>query len=51
MRTAMIPAERPLSALDVIFGRRSVRSYVAKPLEASTVRALLDAAVHAPLAA
>ena len=46
MRTATIPAERPLSALDVIVGRRSVRSYAAQPLEASTVRALLDAAVR-----
>lgn len=39
MRTATSPAERPLSALDVIDGRRSVRSYAAKPLEVSTVRA------------
>ena len=51
MRTATSLAERPFSALDVMFGRRSVRSYAAKPLEASTVRALLDAAFHAPFAA
>ena len=42
--------ERPLTALDVIYGRRSVRSYARKPLDASTIRALLDAAVQAPTA-
>jgi len=41
---------RPLTALDVIYGRRSVRSYARKPLDASTIRALLDAAVQAPTA-
>jgi nitroreductase len=50
MRTTTSHAERPLSALDVIYGRRSVRSYGAQPLEASTVRGLLDAAVQAPTA-
>ncbi len=50
MRTATSQTERPLSALDVIYGRRSVRSYGAQPLEASTVRGLLDAAVQAPTA-
>ena len=39
MRTATNLAERPLSALDVIAGRRSVCSYGAHPLEVSTVRA------------
>ena len=34
----------------VIYGRRSVRSYARKPLDASTIRALLDAAVQAPTA-
>lgn len=43
-------AERPLSALDVIFTRRSVRAYAATPLDSETVRALLDAAVQAPSA-
>ena len=42
--------ERPLTALDVIYGRRSVRSYARTPLDASTIRALLDAAVQAPTA-
>ena len=42
--------ERPLSALDVIYTRRSVRSYERKKLDASTIRALLDAAVQAPTA-
>jgi nitroreductase len=50
MRTTTTQAVRPLSALDVIYGRRSVRSYGAQPLEASTVRGLLDAAVQAPTA-
>lgn len=51
MATAVRSVERPLSALDVIYGRRSVRSYARKPLAASTIRALLDAAVQAPTAA
>jgi nitroreductase len=42
--------ERPLSALDVIFMRRSVRSYERQRLDESTIRALLDAAVQAPTA-
>lgn len=39
-----------LSALDAIFTRRSVRSYLPQPIDESTVRALLDAAVQAPTA-
>lgn len=42
--------ERPLSALDAIFIRRSVRAYTDQVLEESTIRALLDAAVQAPTA-
>src|ERR1019366_3473504 len=42
--------ERPLTALDVIFSRRSVRAYTNEPLDKATVRALLDAAVQAPTA-
>ncbi len=42
--------ERPLSALDVIFTRRSVRAYTPYKLDRSTVLALLDAAVQAPTA-
>ena len=42
--------EGALSALDVIFARRSVRAYAPLPLQRSTVRALLDAAVQAPTA-
>jgi nitroreductase len=45
-----IAAERPLSALDAIYGRRSVREYSRHHLEESTVRALLDAAIQAPTA-
>ena len=44
------PAERSVSALDAIYGRRSARSYAPQALEKSTVRALLDAAVQAPTA-
>ena len=44
------PVERPLSALDVIFSRRSVRAYTNAALDKATVRALLDAAVQAPTA-
>src|SRR5688572_15535265 len=50
MAAAAKSMERPLTALDVIYGRRSVRSYARKPLDASTIRALLDAAVQAPTA-
>lgn len=39
-----------LSALDVIYSRRSVRAYTAERVQESTVRALLDAAVQAPTA-
>ena len=40
----------PLSALDVIYSRRSVRGYTAETVPESTVRALIDAAVQAPTA-
>src|SRR5512146_2180876 len=43
-------AERPLSALDAIYVRRSVRSYTSERLDRSTVEALLDAAIQAPTA-
>lgn len=42
--------ERPLSALDVIFTRRSVRAYTGQKIDQETIRALLDAAVRAPTA-
>lgn len=42
--------ERPVTALDAIFTRRSVRAYTPQKIEKSTVRALLDAAVQAPTA-
>jgi nitroreductase len=42
--------ERPLTALDVIFSRRSIRAYESAPLDEATVRALLSAAVQAPTA-
>lgn len=41
---------RPLSALDAIFTRRSTRAYAPAPIEDSTIRSLLDAAVQAPTA-
>jgi nitroreductase len=39
-----------LSALDVIFLRRSVRAYSPQQLDVSTIRGLLEAAVQAPTA-
>jgi nitroreductase len=42
--------ERPLSALDAIFARRSVRAYTSQKLDTDTVRSLLDAATQAPTA-
>lgn len=41
---------RPLTALDAIFSRRSVRTYTPQQLDAATIRSLLDAAVQAPTA-
>ncbi len=43
-------SERPLSALDAIFTRRSVRAFEPRRLDDDTIRALLDAAVQAPTA-
>jgi nitroreductase len=40
--------ERPLSVLDAIYTRRSVRSYANQRLDEATIRTLLDAAVQAP---
>lgn len=40
----------PLSALDAIFTRRSVRAYTSKAIGHSTIRSLLDAAAQAPTA-
>jgi nitroreductase len=31
-----------------IFGRRSVREFTSQPVASETIRALIDAAVHAP---
>ena len=42
--------QSPLSALDVIFSRRSVRKYTSQRVDETTVRGLLDAAVQAPTA-
>jgi len=42
--------ERPLSMLDAIFTRRSVRAYTPQAVDEATVRALLEAAVQAPTA-
>lgn len=50
MSTPAAFVERPLSALDAIFARRSVRAYTQDRVERSTVLALLDAAVQAPTA-
>ena len=43
-------AVRPLSALDTIFTRRSVRAFTPASIDPSTVRSLLDAAIQAPTA-
>ena len=45
--TAAIPV---VGALDAIYQRRAVRSYLPDPVDEPTVRRLLDAAVHAPTA-
>lgn len=46
----MAESAGPLSALDVIFARRSVRAYTGRRLDPRTIQALLDAAVQAPTA-
>jgi nitroreductase len=46
----MKTAAGTLSALDVIYSRRSIRTYTSERIPESTVRALLDAAVQAPSA-
>jgi nitroreductase len=45
---AMKTTADTLSALDVIYSRRSVHAFTAERVPQSTVRALLDAAVQAP---
>jgi nitroreductase len=47
---AMNTIATPLSALDVIYSRRSVRAYTPDTVPESTVRGLIDAAVQAPTA-
>ena len=39
-----------LGALDAIHQRRAIRAFTADAVDASTIRQLLDAAVHAPTA-
>jgi len=39
-----------ISTLDAIYGRRAIRDYKADAVDSETVRALLDAAIHAPTA-
>jgi len=38
------------TVLDAIYGRRSIRNFTTTPVDAATIRLLLDAAVHAPTA-
>ena len=46
----VVNSERSLSVMDAIYRRRAVRNYASQPVDADTIRALLDAAVHAPTA-
>ncbi len=43
-------AKPPMGILDAIYGRHSVRSYLAKPVDEEAVQSLLNAAVRAPTA-
>ncbi len=47
-QTTMPPTA--MSALDAIYHRRSVRDFASEPIDPGVIRALLDAAVHAPTA-
>jgi nitroreductase len=42
--------EVPMSAMDAIYHRRSVRDYAPETIDQAVIRSLLDAAVHAPTA-
>ena len=46
----MTKPEVPVSLIDAIHGRRSVRAYAPQILDQATIRTLLDAAVQAPTA-
>lgn len=48
--TTQIAAATETAALDFIYRRHAVRSYLAGPLDEGMIRTLLDAAVHAPTA-
>ncbi len=48
--TPEIAGAPEMSVIDAIHHRRSVRRYRADPVDESTIRRLLDAAVHAPTA-
>jgi len=45
-----IPSEIPMSAMDAIYHRRAIRDYTPQKIDQTTIRMLLDAAVHAPTA-
>ncbi len=40
----------PLTLMDAIYRRRSVRNYTTQPVDRDVIRALIDAAIHAPTA-
>lgn len=44
------PESATASFVEVLYGRRSVRAYTEETIDESTIRTLLDAAVHAPTA-
>jgi nitroreductase len=43
-------SKQPMSAMDAIYHRRSVRDYAPEKIDQNVIRSLLDAAVHAPTA-
>ncbi|MDD4616562.1 MAG: nitroreductase [Alphaproteobacteria bacterium] len=44
------PDAASVTVLDAIYRRRSVRNYTDQPIDRETIRALIDAAIHAPTA-
>jgi nitroreductase len=46
----MTNSKKSLSALDVLYHRRSIRNYLSQRVDQNAIRALLDAAIHAPTA-
>src|SRR5690348_2732527 len=50
MPQSMPKTESSMSVMDAIYQRRAVRNYISQAVDKTTLRTLLNAAVHAPTA-